>query len=345
MFDDAWRRLRQTVTPKMSVRLLQVTLDSAERLGVDRAEVERRAELGDANLEDPDGRIPVTASIRLTTVLRDMLGPSAALRLGSALADERGTILSYVAENCRNLGEVYRVIERYRAIAFEVGRPKLTSDGIRARFGCVFPALFVNRAPEAVELFITFWLSKGRYLTGQNWKPEEIRLQSPPTDPETYVKVFGCPVINRAPTSEIVFDAAYVDLPVENADPNLLHFLKPIADEILERLPQREGVLQEVQSCIVDVLQDGDASLERVAAGLNMSTRTLQRRLESEGTSFATLLDDARRMAAFRYLGDPRISITETALLVGFSEPSTFYRAFKRWAGTTPAEYRRTHAA
>ena len=175
--------------------------------------------------------------------------------------------------------------------------------------------------------------------------PQEIRLQSPPTDPETYASVFGCPVINRAPTSEIVFDASLVDLPVENADPGLLHFLRPIADEILECLPQREGVLQEVRSCILEVLQEGDASLERVAASLNVSTRTLQRRLEAEGATFATVLDESRRMATFRYLRDPRISITETALLVGFSEPSTFYRAFKRWTGTTPAKYRRAHAA
>lgn len=345
MFDDVWKWIRTTATPTMSVGLLQATLDCVERLGEDRHEIEQLASLTNTDLNDPDGRVPVTASIRLSAVLRERLGPSAAVKLGCLLADERGTILSYMVENCRTLGEAYRVIERYRAIAFQVGRPTLKLDGNAASFGCSFPAIFVSRAPDAVELFITFWLSKGRYLTGNRWIPQRIRLQSPVTDIGAYEEVFGCPVENQAETSEIVFDASLVKQPIVNADPHLLHFLTPIAEEILTFLPRRGGVLSEVQSCILAVLRNGDPSLEGVAAKLNVSTRTLQRRLEAEGTSFAALLDEARQVAAFRYLRDPRISITETALLVGFSEPSTFYRAFKRWTGKTPAEYRRSLAA
>jgi AraC-like DNA-binding protein len=90
---------------------------------------------------------------------------------------------------------------------------------------------------------------------------------------------------------------------------------------------------------------DGRCTLEAVAAVLGMSVRTVQRRLESEGTTFGALFDDTRRAAALEYLRDPQMAIKEAAYRTGFSELSTFYRAFRRWTGGTPADYRRSLAA
>jgi AraC-like DNA-binding protein len=92
-------------------------------------------------------------------------------------------------------------------------------------------------------------------------------------------------------------------------------------------------------------MTDGRASVEEVARALALSPRTLQRRLERAGTTFGALIDDARRSAALEHLRNPRVAIKETAFLLGFSEPSTFYRAFRRWTGATPASYRRAFAS
>lgn len=89
----------------------------------------------------------------------------------------------------------------------------------------------------------------------------------------------------------------------------------------------------------------GSCTIEAVATALGLSVRTVQRRLESEGTTFGALLDETRREAALEYLRDPQIAIKEAAYRVGFSEPSTFYRAFRRWTGATPADYRRSLSA
>src|SRR5689334_5617153 len=97
-----------------------------------------------------------------------------------------------------------------------------------------------------------------------------------------------------------------------------------------------------VRDIVLRRIADGACCVEDVARELGMSARTVQCRLESEGTTFGALIDDTRRERALACLQDPRIAIKEAAWRVGFSEPSTFYRAFRRWTGSTPADYRRT---
>jgi AraC-like DNA-binding protein len=101
-----------------------------------------------------------------------------------------------------------------------------------------------------------------------------------------------------------------------------------------------QSTSREVVNKIVDRLPDGPPSQELIAADLSVSNRTLQRKLKDEGTSFMDLLQDTRLQLAREYLRQPGRSVVETAYLLGFSEPSTFSRAFKRWTGRAPAEYR-----
>lgn len=96
---------------------------------------------------------------------------------------------------------------------------------------------------------------------------------------------------------------------------------------------------------IIERLPDGAPNQQQIASSLNVSNRTLQRKLREEGTSFIDLLQDTRLQLACKYLSSPGRSVVETAYLLGFSEPSTFSRAFKRWTGQSPAEYREQSSA
>jgi AraC-like DNA-binding protein len=107
-----------------------------------------------------------------------------------------------------------------------------------------------------------------------------------------------------------------------------------------EQLHPRDTYVHRVRVTITRLVEDGRCSVESVAKQLAVSPRTLQRRLERAGTTFGALCDDARRAAALAQLRDPRVPIKEAAFRLGFSEPSTFYRAFRRWTGDTPANYR-----
>ena len=322
--------------------MLRVTIEAAEQQGVERSEVERAAGLNSIDWNDADARVPVLAAIRLSRILRKRLGPGAAIQLGEAVALSNATVLDYLIANCATLGHAYAAIQRYRKAMMGLAPPQLSSDGALAEFSALYPLAAVLSAPDMIELMLVNWLTKGRRLTGEDWAPRKIYLQGPLTDREEYARVFRCPVVNNAEKTSIIFDSALLALPVLGADSMLLHYLQQSADAILAQLPARSDVGAEVLAAIMRNLSSGDVHLDRIAEALHVSPRTLQRRLEMEQTSFATLLDEARHVATLEYLRESRIAITDIAYLVGFSEPSTFYRAFKRWTGTTPASYRRS---
>jgi AraC-like DNA-binding protein len=110
---------------------------------------------------------------------------------------------------------------------------------------------------------------------------------------------------------------------------------------LLARYPREDSLIERFRALTKDELKGGDASLEVLAARLGMSARTLQRKLRALGTSHQELLDEMRKALAVRYLAEPDVAVCEVAYLLGFSESSAFHRAFKRWTGTTPSEFRK----
>jgi AraC-like DNA-binding protein len=125
------------------------------------------------------------------------------------------------------------------------------------------------------------------------------------------------------------------------ADPGLCAVLDRHAEELLAKYPREDSLIERLRAIIKQQLSGGDASLERVAQQLGMSGRTLQRKLRDHGSSHQELLDEMRRDLAMRHLREPEMAICEVAYLLGFSESSALHRAFKRWTGMTPSEFRR----
>jgi AraC-like DNA-binding protein len=129
-------------------------------------------------------------------------------------------------------------------------------------------------------------------------------------------------------------------LPLRRRDPVLRQVLEGQANERLLRLPARTGLALEVQRALSDRVAQGDTRIGAIASQLAMSGRTLQRRLEALNVSYRDLLEEARKEAAGRYISSSVLSIAEVAFMVGYSEPAAFHRAFKRWYGMTPQQYR-----
>jgi AraC-like DNA-binding protein len=119
--------------------------------------------------------------------------------------------------------------------------------------------------------------------------------------------------------------------------------LDRFARDALSRLPEADDLALRVRYAISNQLWAGECSLETIARTLCMSPRSLQRRLQDCETSFNALVDNARRDAALELILDPTITVSDIAVRIGFSEPSAFDRAFRRWTGISPGSYRRTH--
>jgi AraC-like DNA-binding protein len=110
--------------------------------------------------------------------------------------------------------------------------------------------------------------------------------------------------------------------------------------DLIQKLPKAEATTDAVRRHLASELDKGQPTLEQIAPRLHMSSRTLRRRLDEEGTSFRQILGEVRRELASRYLMEGRLSVGEIAFLLGFSEPSAFHRAFKQWTGHAPHAYR-----
>jgi AraC-like DNA-binding protein len=133
-----------------------------------------------------------------------------------------------------------------------------------------------------------------------------------------------------------------LERPNPTADPALSRTILRHAEALLAALPEPTATYAErVRRGLAEILGEGEVSLRQVARGLKMSERSLQRRLAAEGVTFDGLLDDVRHHLALRYLADPSIAVSEVAYLLGYSEPSPFHRAFRRWTGATPSDMRR----
>ena len=138
----------------------------------------------------------------------------------------------------------------------------------------------------------------------------------------------------------LVIPAEVLDLPSVNPDPALIAILDRYTSERLARSPRTNSLADHVRSALAAALDDGEVQASRVATRLKMSARTLHRGLAAEGTSFGELLAALRQELAARHLAEDRVSIGEIAFLLAFSELTSFHRAFKRWTGRTPAEFR-----
>jgi AraC-like DNA-binding protein len=197
-----------------------------------------------------------------------------------------------------------------------------------------------NVVPASRDYAVGIVTRMCRLTLGEYLAPVSIELERPPpAEPERWEYLLASRVIFDAPANCITWSSADIMEPLVTGDPALARINDEHTAAFLDSFLAR-SITREVVDKIVEHLPDGPPGQQQVATALHMSNRTLQRKLREEGTSFKDLLQDTRMQLAGRYLRSPGRSVVETAYLLGFSEPSTFSRAFKRWAGQSPMEYR-----
>jgi AraC-like DNA-binding protein len=180
-----------------------------------------------------------------------------------------------------------------------------------------------------------------RNIASAEFTPTAVEFQhNEPADISEHQQLFRCPIKFNSRTNKLHFPSSYLSLPIEKADASLCALLDRHAEELLAKFPPRDSLVDQVRSIIASEFRGGDPSLEHVADQLRMTPRTLQRKLQELGTSHNELLEQMRRQLAMRYLREREMAICEVAYLLGFSESSSFHRAFKRWTGLTPKEFR-----
>lgn len=289
----------------VSASLTQAVLHAAVALGLPRAALLQDSGLAEADLNDPDARIPFTRQEALWhSIARHLDTPEPGLALGSALAPGQFSVLGYLLQSSPTLGEALEAELRYQRLVGEGGT--LVVDARGDELWTLYRPLD-PRAPATrprVLALMAFWVGLMRPLL------DDLRLLR---------ATFQHP----APADLAPLQAV----------------LRQHAEALLARLPS-EGLRARVVALLGAQLAHGEPDRAALASALGLSERTLQRRLAEEGSSYQHLLIDTRRQLAERHLQDADLPIAEIALLLGYSEPSVFFRAFRQWTGMTPGEYR-----
>jgi AraC-like DNA-binding protein len=323
-------------------RIPLLMLEYAERCGIDRGELLRLASIAPADLEDPDSRLPVSAVLKLWRVILEREeGTAAGVRIGSTCTTTRLGLVGYVMYYSRNLGEALHRFSRYVHIVSEAVQFELATSGERTSllFG-THPSLLALRNP--VEAQLAAVLTVAREITQSDLVPLAINLPFPsPDDAKEYRQFFRCPVHFRHPNAAIVFATSQMRLPIKASDPTLRGYLEELADTTLKSLgAPNEKFADTVRRTLWSELPGGRPNLQRSASRLGISTRTLQRRLRENGTSYSALLEKLRRELSGDLLADKRLGVSDVAFLLGYSEPSALQRAIRRWRPVPPQQYR-----
>jgi AraC-like DNA-binding protein len=312
-------------------------------IGVDVDAVLAEAGMTREDLDELPPRVPISWSAKLWAAAekvsgRDDLGVSLARLVQPEMYDVTG----YVVRHSPTLGDAIRKLTRYGRIMGEGIDVQLEVDGERATIRQP-PLPGHAEHPQITQCFLAALGLIARQLTGEHLVPLEVHFMHPePTNAQALRQLFEGPLHFNAPYNGMVFDVAYLELPVLGHDRRLGEILTRQADQLLEQLPDRGGFVRRVQELLTEELNGGNPNADHIASRLQLSTRTLSRRLKACGTSHQTLLDQLRHELATRYLRNTEMDVSEVAFVLGFSDASALNRAFKRWAGMTPTEYRRS---
>lgn len=322
-------------------------LHGARAFGLDTDALLQAAGLRMEELADPEARVSEDKFMTLLEAIeRQDRVTDFGLQMGLAFRLETLGAVGYAMSAADNLELAVRTLIRFGRLVHEetMYRCEVTEAGLY--FGRVLePRYAAIRHSTVMSLVGTLVLS--RALTGRNdLMPMRVQFQHPrPPEAERYDAVFGTAVEFGSGETAIVLPAWCCALPLVRPDPALFAYLSRHAETLLARLPPRaETLADRVRRLITETLRSGTTTMESIAKRLAMSERTLQRRLQDEGTTFAAIVDETRRALARGYLEDRALAVYEVALLLGYSEPSPFIRAFRRWTGQTPQEFRQADA-
>lgn len=310
----------------------------------------QQAGLSRAELARPDKRLPLWQVLKWINQLQAQY-PAAGLgvRLGSELRPKAFPVLGYAATSAGTLADAIAQLLRFEHLVWDVGSAELIRQGERAAIRQ--RTLLPDVVPQMlIEMSLAGWVSVGRELLQDNPRlqaetlPSEVHFRCPPpADTAVYEAFFRCPVLFAQKDNAVIFPASLLNEPTRDADPVMQQWIARQGEQLLQNYRHELNLTNEVRAAICQQLQQGEPDLNRVAATLDISPRQLRRKLQESDNSFKDLVDEIRRELALLYLQQPQFSLLDIAFMLGFSEQSAFNRAFKRWTGLPPGQYREQH--
>jgi AraC-like DNA-binding protein len=322
------------------IKVIGRALDAA---GCDSSALLTEAGFDLKSLDGPTLLCPLVNTARLWEIAVAATGdPAFGLKVASHIGHTTFHVLSYGLCASSTLKDAFERLQRYCHIVSDAVEYEFRKCGSDYHF-VIEPAAGVPF--ESIDALVGAHLRMCRSLKGRDFSPRHIELRRPrPAVIDDFERLFRAPLKFGATQNRMLFDGAGIESPLDGGNPDLAQCADAIAHQYLARIG-RENIQARVRQVLIQRLQCAEPSQDEVAEQLCMSARTLQRKLGESGTTYKEILDETRHSLALIYLSAPHHSVSEITYLLGFSSSSSFTRAFRRWTGQSPSNWRASAAA
>jgi AraC-like DNA-binding protein len=312
-----------------------------EAAGHDAKPLFLKAGLDIGALDDPNARYPVEATTRLWRLAVQATGnPAFGLVVASHVTPTTFHALGYSLVASATLKDAFERMVRYFRIVTDAAELHFRRSENEYHFLIRIDPAGPQPAPESIDAFMSVNLRMCRALYRREFTPLRVRLRrAAPPDASAFERVFRAPLEFGANENLLAFERGAFEQPLEGANPELARHNDEIVLKYLAHF-ERHNITNRVHAAIVELLSLGEPTQEKIAETLHMSLRNLQRKLAAENTSYKEILNDTRHDLALSYMKNPQYTVSEITYLLGFSDTSSFTRAFRRWTGQAPTAYR-----
>jgi AraC-like DNA-binding protein len=315
--------------------------------GADREILTERSGIHPSDLLDRDRRIPFARYVALMRAGQELCrDPALALHFGESVPVSEISLAHMVGASSETMAEGLALINRYAPLTVEV-------DGVGTGDRFVFERgngqVWIidtrgnpNEFPELTESAFARMVCTGRRFMGDPSALKAVHVtHAEPSYRAEYDRIFRVPVIFGSHRNALLTDDSWMARKPPSASRPILDVLSAHSEALLEKLESSKSTRGRVESLLMASLGNGGATMTAIASQLGLSRQSLFRRLRAEGVTFEAVLDGLRHKLALQYLNGEDLPVKEAAFRLGFSEPASFSRAFKRWTGTSPAAARR----
>ena len=330
----------------VNAQVVQYVLSLAAQCNLVREELMTAIGLDANHLDNMDDRIPCETFYALWHEIVQRSGdPCIGLHMATLDNQDISAVVAHSAYCSPTVGEGLQRLVQYAQIANTARDVTLDIQAGVARISFASAAHCHFAMPLAYcQWCLANTVLQARKATGVDWVPLQVGFQcAPPANLTPYHQLFRSSLVFNQPVDSVSMAVEFLEQPLLTANRTLSVILDRYAETLLAKLPQPESFIDGVIQLIAEELHKSEPGIEAIASRLGYAPRTLQRKLKEVDTSYQELLNKTRWQLAAHYLQEEQITIHEVACLLGFSEASAFHRAFKRWTGLSPGEFR-THS-
>jgi AraC-like DNA-binding protein len=331
----------------VSTILIRAIVEAVERAGAKREDLFRAAEVDPSRLENASGRFELEEYDRVQTSALAVTGdPAFGLRMAEHTSESAFDLLAALLAHAPTMREAIALARQFGSIAVDGASLVPRDSGAQTTIRYAFPRSSEASDRMHAEFVMGGFVRLARLFCGPHAAPLSVGFEhARPAHHREYARFFGGVEHFAQAATSITFGHDVIDRRHLHQHPEFYSLLRMEAERQLERVTEGLRLSDQLRQYLLARPAANIPDVSSVSRDLGMSERSLRRRLSSEGTSYRQLVQETLEMSAGRMLREPQRSIQETAIALGFADAAAFHRAFKRWTGLTPKQYRETRGA